>query len=96
MALKLTIAALRRASASEVRAARGSKHSEILRAWQRQALNEEDKTIVEAIEQRGAYVRANGLRPAMLSCDEAAVRVSREIERLERLETTAASQAVAA
>jgi vanillate O-demethylase monooxygenase subunit len=59
---------------------------EILRAWQRQALNEEDKTIVEAIERRGPYVRTNGLRPAMLSCDEAAVRVSREIERLEKLE----------
>ena len=69
---------------------------EILRAWQAQALNQEDKGIVEAIEQRGAYVRANGLRPAMLSCDEAAVRVSREIERLERLEASAASHAAAA
>lgn len=59
---------------------------EVLRAWQRQALNLEDKGIVEAIEARRAYVDAHGLRPAMLACDEAAVRVSREIDRLERAE----------
>lgn len=59
---------------------------EVLRAWQRQALNLEDKLVVEAIQQRAGYVRANGLRPAMLACDEAAVRVAREIERLEKLE----------
>ena len=59
---------------------------DVLRAWQQQALNMEDRLIVEAIERRGGYVRANGLRPAMLACDEAAVRVSREIERLEKLE----------
>ncbi len=59
---------------------------DVLRAWQQQALNLEDKLIVEAIEKRSGYVRAHKLRPAMLSCDEAAVRVSREIERLEKLE----------
>ncbi len=59
---------------------------EILRAWQRQALNLEDKIIVEAIERRSAYVRAHRMRQAMLSCDEAAVRVAREIARLEKLE----------
>lgn len=59
---------------------------DVLRAWQQQALNLEDKLIVEAIEKRSDYVRAHKLRPAMLSCDEAAVRVSREIERLEKLE----------
>lgn len=63
---------------------------EILRAWQRQALNHEDKGIVEAIEARAPYVRAHGMRPAMLSCDEAAVRVAREIERLEKLEAATA------
>lgn len=61
---------------------------EVLRAWQRQALNLEDKTVVEAIQQRSRYVTSNDLRPAILACDEAAVRVSREIERLERVETT--------
>lgn len=60
---------------------------EVLRAWQAQALVREDKVVVEAIERRADYVRAHGLKPAMLACDEAAVRVSREIERLERLET---------
>lgn len=59
---------------------------EILRAWQRQALNLEDKTVVEAIQHRASYVSANRLRPSMLACDEAAVRVMREIERLETLE----------
>ena len=59
---------------------------EVLRAWQAQALNQEDKLVVEAIERRARYVRGHGLRPAMLACDEAAVRVAREIERLERLE----------
>jgi phenylpropionate dioxygenase-like ring-hydroxylating dioxygenase large terminal subunit len=56
---------------------------EVLRAWQQQALNQEDKLIVEAIEQRGGYVRANAMRQAMLACDEAAVLVAREIARLE-------------
>ncbi len=59
---------------------------DVLRAWQAQALVREDKVVVEAIERRADYVRAHGLKPAMLACDEAAVRVSREIERLERLE----------
>lgn len=58
----------------------------VLRSWQAQALVKEDKVVVEAIERRRAYVEANGIRPAMLSCDEAAVRVSREIEKLEQLE----------
>ena len=58
---------------------------EVVRAWQRQALNLEDKVIVEAIERSSAYVRSHGLRQAMLSCDEAPVRVAREIERLEML-----------
>ena len=57
---------------------------EVLRAWQQQALNQEDKLIVEAIQARADYVKVHDLRPAMLSCDEAAVRVAREIERLER------------
>ena len=59
---------------------------EVLQAWQQQALNQEDKLIVEGIEARSLYVKGCDMRPAMLSCDEAAVRVSREIERLERLE----------
>lgn len=59
---------------------------EVLQAWQQQALNREDKLIVEGIEARAQYVKGHDLHPAMLSCDEAAVRVSREIERLERLE----------
>ena len=59
---------------------------EVLIAWQQQALNLEDKSIVEGIQARAEYVKGHNLRPAMLSCDEAAVRVSREIERLERLE----------
>lgn len=59
---------------------------DVLRAWQAQALAKEDKVVVEAIERRRDYVVAHGIRPAMLSCDEAAVRVSREIERLEQLE----------
>ncbi|MEY2926569.1 MAG: hypothetical protein RL367_1046 [Pseudomonadota bacterium] len=60
---------------------------DILRAWQQQALNQEDRLIVEAIEQRSSYVRANGLRPGMLSCDHAAVLVAREIAKLEELQT---------
>lgn len=62
------------------------KIDEVLRTWQQQALNEEDKKIVEGIEARSAYVKGHDLRSSMLSCDEASVRVSREIERLERLE----------
>jgi phenylpropionate dioxygenase-like ring-hydroxylating dioxygenase large terminal subunit len=62
---------------------------ETLRAWQRQALNLEDKLVVEAIEDRSDYVRQHGMRPAMLSCDEAAVRVSRAIAKLEELESAA-------
>jgi vanillate O-demethylase monooxygenase subunit len=58
---------------------------EVLRAWQQQALNKEDKRVVEAIESRASYIREHGLRPAMLSCDQAAVRVSRAIEKLENL-----------
>lgn len=59
---------------------------EVLRAWQAQALNQEDKGIVEAIRARLPYAAENRLKPAMLACDEAAVRVAREIERLEALE----------
>lgn len=61
---------------------------EVLRAWQRQALNQEDKVIVEAIERRGSYARAHAIGPAMLSCDEAAVLVAREIARLGALEAS--------
>src|SRR3546814_5902274 len=56
-----------------------------MRAWQSRALNQEDKGIVEAIQARRDYVDRHGLRPAMLACDEAAVRVAREIDRLEKL-----------
>ncbi|WP_375429382.1 Rieske 2Fe-2S domain-containing protein [uncultured Sphingomonas sp.] len=56
------------------------------RAWQRQALIQEDKPIVEAVEAMRPVVQRYGLRPAMLACDEAAVRVGREIDRLERAE----------
>lgn len=59
------------------------------RAWQRQALMLEDKPMVEAIEALKPVIARHKLRPAMLACDEAAVRVSREIERLERAEMSA-------
>ena len=54
---------------------------DVFRAWARQALVNEDKVVVEAIEARRPYVERSGMRPAMLSCDNAAVRVSREIDR---------------
>jgi phenylpropionate dioxygenase-like ring-hydroxylating dioxygenase large terminal subunit len=59
---------------------------QVLRDWQRQALVNEDKGIVEGIEAHRDVVRRHGLKPAMLACDEAAVRVSREIDRLAELE----------
>ncbi|HVR89835.1 MAG TPA: aromatic ring-hydroxylating dioxygenase subunit alpha [Novosphingobium sp.] len=60
---------------------------EAFRSWQAKAIMLEDKVVVEAIERRADYVCEHGLRQAMLACDEAAVRVSREIERLEQLES---------
>lgn len=59
---------------------------QVLRDWQAQALVQEDKVIVEGIQAHKAVVERLGLRPALLSCDEAAVRVSREIGRLAALE----------
>jgi vanillate O-demethylase monooxygenase subunit len=59
---------------------------EAFRAWQKQALIHEDKPMVEAIEQLRPVVARHGMKPAMLACDEAAVRVGRELDRLERLE----------
>lgn len=59
---------------------------QVLRDWQRQALINEDKGIVEAIEANRDVIDRYGLKPAMLACDEAAVRVSREIDRLAKLE----------
>jgi len=59
---------------------------QVLRDWQRQALVNEDKGIVEAIEANREVIDRFGLKPAMLACDEAAVRVSREIDRLAQLE----------
>ncbi len=59
---------------------------ETFRAWQRQALIIEDKPMVEAIESLRPVIERHQMRPAMLACDEAAVRVSREIDRLEKLE----------
>ncbi len=52
------------------------------RAWQKQALMAEDKPIAEAIERGNPVVRRLKLAPAMLACDEAAVRVNREIDKL--------------
>jgi phenylpropionate dioxygenase-like ring-hydroxylating dioxygenase large terminal subunit len=52
------------------------------RDWQKQALTLEDKPITEAIQTRLPLVQRMKLAPSMLACDEAAVRVSREIERL--------------
>ncbi|WP_206243662.1 aromatic ring-hydroxylating dioxygenase subunit alpha [Novosphingobium terrae] len=54
------------------------------RAWQRQALLIEDKPMVEAIEGLRAVIARHALKPAMLACDEAAVRVSRRIDAMER------------
>ncbi|MDB5714143.1 MAG: DdmC [Sphingomonadales bacterium] len=59
---------------------------ELFREWQRQALIVEDKPMVEAIETMQPVVGRYGFRAAMLACDEAAVRVSRAIERLETME----------
>lgn len=59
---------------------------ELFRGWQRQALIVEDKPMVEAIEAKRPVIGRHGLRPAMLACDEAAVRVSRAIEQLEKVE----------
>jgi phenylpropionate dioxygenase-like ring-hydroxylating dioxygenase large terminal subunit len=56
------------------------------RAWQKQALILEDKPVVEAIERMKPVAARHGMKPAMLACDEAAVRVMREIDRLEALE----------
>ena len=57
---------------------------EAYRAWQKQALLVEDKPMVEAIEALRPVIAQRGLKPAMLACDEAAVRVSRAIEKLEQ------------
>ncbi len=54
---------------------------DVFRAWARQALVNEDKVVVEAVEARRSYVERTGMRQAMLSCDTAAVRVSLEINR---------------
>ena len=60
---------------------------EIYRGWARQALVNEDKVVVEAIQARQPYVDRHRIKQAMLSCDEAAVRVVRETERLLLAET---------
>ena len=60
---------------------------DVFRGWAHQALVNEDKVVVEAIQRRLPYVAQHRLKPAMLACDEAAVRVSREIDRLEKAET---------
>ena len=54
-----------------------------LRSWQAQALDMEDRQIVEAVQRRLAFAQRVGLRPALLACDEAAARVARVIDRLE-------------
>ncbi len=59
---------------------------EVYRAWQRQALTLEDKPMVQAIQALAPVIARHQLRPAILSCDEAAVRVSRELDHMERLE----------
>ena len=55
---------------------------DVFRAWQKQALTMEDKPMVEAIEALTPTVHKLKMTPAMLACDEAAVRVSREIDRM--------------
>ncbi|KKC23919.1 aromatic ring-hydroxylating dioxygenase subunit alpha [Sphingomonas sp. SRS2] len=55
---------------------------DLIRNWQRQALMAEDKPVAEAIEARKGAARRNGMKPAMLSIDEAAVKVSRAIDKL--------------
>lgn len=62
---------------------------QVFRDWARQALVNEDKVVVEAIEARRSYVEWHGLKQAMLSCDEAAVRVSRDIDRRSKAERSA-------
>lgn len=56
------------------------------RAWQKQALMNEDKPIVEAIEALKPVAQRHGYRRVMLACDQAAMLVMREIDRLEQLE----------
>ena len=68
---------------------------DVYRAWQQQALNLEDKPIVEGVQARLSFIERLQLKPAMLACDEAAVRVSRELDRLERLERSDAPAAPA-
>jgi vanillate O-demethylase monooxygenase subunit len=65
---------------------------EDFRAWQRQALLQEDKPIVEAIERVRPVVRRYGMKPAMLASDGAAMQVSRAIDRLEQAEATSTQQ----
>jgi phenylpropionate dioxygenase-like ring-hydroxylating dioxygenase large terminal subunit len=55
---------------------------ELISGWQRQALMAEDKPVAEAIQARKAAVERHGMRRSMLAIDEAAVRVSREIDRM--------------
>lgn len=57
-----------------------------LRAQQIQLLALEDKPMVEAVQRAIATADRYNVRPAMLACDEAAIRVSREIARREQLE----------
>src|SRR3546814_12000836 len=53
-----------------------------VRAWQSRALHQEEKGIVEAIQERRDYVDRHGRRTAMPACEEACVRVARETDRL--------------
>jgi phenylpropionate dioxygenase-like ring-hydroxylating dioxygenase large terminal subunit len=55
---------------------------EAYRGWQRQALMAEDKPMVEAVERLLPVARRYKMRPALLACDEAAARVSKEIEKM--------------
>ena len=59
---------------------------DIFRVWQKQALVMEDKPMVETIQRMAPVIEYHGLKPAMLSCDEAAVRVSRKIDAMELAE----------
>ena len=63
-------------------AVRDARIDDIYRDWARQALVNEDKVVVEAIEARRSYVEEHRMKQAMLFCDEAAVRVARETDRL--------------
>ena len=67
-----------------------SSIDDVFRAWARQALVNEDKVVVEAIEARRPYFERHRMRPAMLSGDAAAVRVSWEIDQRLVAETAAA------